>query len=107
MTQEKMARKLLRKAYGRRPAKPILPLQEDSRHRWREDGESGYEYGFLPFGDMSGWTDEEVQEFVDDEMWICINSPYDCTGQVFTHWINWHRNPNGMISFIHCKGLDV
>lgn len=33
--------------------------------------------------------------------------PYDCTGQPITLWIDWHRNPSGLISYVHHIGIDV
>lgn len=94
----------LEKRFHKTKPKVIKSLQEDTRlHCSDELGTDWIEYGFFEAKD---WTDEEIQEFVDD-MEIHINSPYDCTGMVFTQWITWHRNPCGLVSVIHKKGLDV
>lgn len=81
------------------------PLKKATR--WIYDStpysETCYEYGFLKGTD---YTDEELQEWKETE-WCYINSWYDCTGEWFTRWIHTHRNPNGTISFVHCKGLDI
>lgn len=84
--------------------KIIKSLQEEERLCYSDRlGESWLEYGFFEAED---WTDEEIQEYVDD-MEIHVYSPYDCTGQPFTQWITWHRNPCGLISIIHKKSLDI
>lgn len=51
------------------------------------------------------FTDEELDELI-RENWIHINSPYDCTGRVFTSHLSAIRIPCGTL-FIHCKGVDV
>lgn len=84
--------------------KTIKSLQEDTRLYCSDRlGEYWIEYGFF---EGNGMTDEEIQEYVDD-MEIHVYSPYDCTGKEITIWITWHRNPCGLISVIHKKGLDV
>lgn len=98
-----MIRYIEKRCHKTKP-KTIKSLQDDTHLHYSDRlGESWFEYGFFEAKD---WTDEEIQEFVDD-MEIHINSPYDCTGMVFTQWITWHRNPCGLVSVIHKKGLDV
>ncbi len=72
-------------------------------------GEYWKEYGFFNgcWSDGTPKTDEEIREYIDEYLWERIYSPYDCTGQPFTRWINWHRNPCGLVSYIHYKALDV
>lgn len=99
-----VSRYIDKRTYNRKERKPILSLQDDTRLYQREDEcDVWTEYGFFNVEDM---TDEEIQEAI-DEMRIEINSPYDCTGKVFTMWISWHKNPCGLLSVIHRKGLDV
>ena len=50
--------------------------------------------------------DDETLDEAANNMRIEIRSPYDCTGQPFTHWIHWNRTPAGVV-FVHCIGLDV
>lgn len=78
-------------------------LTEEARVRYSYDDEFWTEYGFLSGTDYS---DDEVCEIIDD-MRYRICSPYDCTGKPFTMWIDWHRNPTGLISYVHRVGLDV
>ena len=78
-------------------------LTEEARVHYSYDDEYWTEYGFLHGTDYS---DDEVREIIED-MRYRIYSPYDCTGKPFTMWIDWHRNPTGLISFIHRVGLDV
>lgn len=106
MTKEEKAwRKFLKKWEGQRPAKEILPLMDEKRRHYDEDGEGLTEYGFLP-DRFSNWTDEDLKEYFDD-CWVRIYSPYDCTGKLFTCNIKWHRNPCGRISYQHYMELDV
>ena len=91
----------------KRAAKKALnsgePRPATARVHYSYDDEYWTEYGFLSGTDYS---DEEVREII-DEMRYRICSPYDCTGKPFTMWIDWHRNPSGLISFVHRVGLDV
>lgn len=51
------------------------------------------------------FTDEEKKE-IEDEMWQhCTPSQYDCTGQRFTHFINFFEVPNGTWIY-HRLGYD-
>ena len=112
-TEDKKMKRFLRRAYrqGNKPAEHPS-LMDCDRYRYDEDaGEYGTEYGFLPekyYGStIADWSDESIQEWINENMWCRINSPYDCTGQMFTRWIKWHRNPCGRISFVHGFGIDV
>lgn len=86
------------------------------RFRADEDGEGWRLYGFVLGEEFADWydvettndlTDEEVDEWFEDHMAILFYSDYDCTGRAFTQWIDWHRNPDGAISYVHKVGLDV
>ena len=80
------------------------PLTEEARYySGEEDWESYTEYGFLRGTD---YTDAELEEIRED-MWLRVTSPYDCSGQRFTRWITFHRNPCGLISYTHRIGIDV
>lgn len=103
--QEKVLRYVLKRAYKGKQAKKTLPLLEEPRVAYEEnDWETAYEYGFLSH--RTDLTDEEIQE-LKDEMRLVICSPYDCTGKRFTRYIDTHRNPSGLVSYVHCMGLDV
>jgi hypothetical protein len=70
----------------------------------REDnGESWYLVGLM---DPEGATDAEIQQWCDEQV-VRICSDYDCTGYSFTRWISWHRNPCGLVSYVHAMALDV
>lgn len=79
-------------------------LREEPRFCYPyEDGETVIEYGFLP-GD-NNYTEEDLKEIIDD-MWMEINSPYDCTGKWFSISIRFKKTPVG-IAYVHKKGMDV
>lgn len=79
-------------------------LRFQRRRIWDHDGEGWKEYGFIWFNDSE--TDEDVKEWFDDNMVIRIYSDYDCTGRPFTFTLDWHRNPNGLVSFVHHILID-
>lgn len=74
-----------------------------------DDGEGWKLYGFVDFDpeDVALASDGEIDEWFRDNMEIRIYSDYDCTGRSFTRWIDWHRNPDGSISYVHSVGIDV
>lgn len=78
------------------------PLYACDRTRYT-DWDSRKDYGFFV---GTGWTDDEIREEI-EAMTIRVNSPYDCTGRPFTITINWHRNPSGLISYVHWIGYDI
>lgn len=101
--QEKVLRYVLKRAYKGKQAKKTLPLLEEPRVAYPEnDCEAVIEYGFLGY-DL---TDEEIEE-LKEGMRLVIRSPYDCTGKLFTKWIAVHKNPSGLVSYVHYMGLDV
>lgn len=106
MIDPKKERKLLKKFFRQKPIKPMVSLSETPRQRCKAYYEGLYEYGFLP-EPLWKYSDEEIEEYLNEEMWINIYSPYDCTGKLFTQWITFHRNPCGAVSFVHSMGLDV
>ena len=112
-TQRQIMNRILKKAYNQGEPQEVRPLTVEGRvHCDDDDYESYTEYGFLSFSsgkplDGNKYTDEEIREFIDDSMVMRIYSPYDCTGKLFTVWIEWHRNPSGLISYRHRVGLDV
>lgn len=89
------------KANNKGVLKPIQSLSEGLHIRVSESGESWKEYGII-----DNMSDSELDELINDE-WLTINSPYDCTGKAFSCWIDTKRNKSGLISWIHCKGIDV
>lgn len=102
--QVKICKKVL-KGHAK-AARPTPSLQDEPRYTYKTDDYDSdlIEYGFLSH--RTDLTDEEIQEMVDD-MRLVICSWYDCTGQRFTQWITTHRNPSGLVSYVHCMGLDV
>jgi hypothetical protein len=89
------------------------PLTADGRVWYSDIYDDTYiEYGFLsnykgqPINGNE-YTDDEVRDFIEDGYIMRINSPYDCTGKLFTMQFDWHRNPSGLISYRHMVGRDV
>jgi hypothetical protein len=76
--------------------------------RYHAEDEYTYYYGFVDFDgdDPNDVTDDEIQEFFDSQRMVIV-SPYDCTGYEFTRWIDWHRNPDGSVSYVHATGRDI
>lgn len=103
---ERIFKKCMRQWYkGKHGApKAVRPLTEEARRISESDEwESFTEYGFLS---GTGYTDDEIREILDG-MRLRVTSPYDCSGQLFTMWITFHRNPSGLISYTHKIGIDV
>lgn len=115
-TAEKAFHKFL-KAYGKRKVAEssrgdqyAVSLSEKPRRICdRNDYDSYYEYGIYEL-------DEEQEQMTDAELgkeiYECFRIPFqyeawDCTGKPFTEYINWHRNPCGYVSIVHCIGIDV
>ena len=128
---QKRTKKVLRRAYrgyksvGGRFVKDednrlSFGLLEADRVCWDDDGEGWRVYGYIMpsdilhhfvygkiWEDYLSLTDDEIQEFVDECMTVRIYSDYDCTGRPFTRWVDWHRNPCGLISYVHAMAIDV
>lgn len=98
-------RKFIRDIYAQKPTPEPISLMECARYCYDDTGETYTEFGFLP-DHMNSWGDEAIQEYVND-LREYVSSPYDCSGQRFTRWIHWHRNPCGRISVVHRLGIDV
>ena len=112
MTETQKLHRLLKKIYRQgKPAEHPSLMDCDRYHCGEDDFETCIEYGFLPeklYGkNSSECLDETIDEWINDYIWRTINSPYDCTGKLFTRWISWHRNPCGRISFVHHLGIDI
>jgi len=102
---DKKAKKLLKYLMRQQPAAPIVSLMDKPRVKYSDDGESVTEYGWV---DPDGCNDEEIQEYFDDQhKYVSWPAQWDCSGQLFTVCINWMRNSNGMVSYIHHMALDV
>ena len=85
--------------------KKLFPLVITPRIAYDpNDPESWTEYGFIKESEQ--WNEQDIQEWKKEE-WIRICSPYDCTGKPCTMWISTHKNPCGLVSFIHKKALDL
>ena len=102
LKSELLSRYIEKRIHKTKPLNSIASIQDDWHRVYYHDGDSWTEFALFEGDDC---TDEEISEYV-NSMRIRINSPYDCTGKVFTEWINWHRNPNGWISVIHHKAID-
>ena len=100
--QREIFKHVLRKHFNQGAPRKATPLSVSPRIRC-DVGDYWVEYGFF---DGTDWTDDEVQAHIDAMRYV-IRSPYDCTGLAFTLWIDWHRNPSGLISYRHYKGLDI
>lgn len=104
VSREMFDRRIERRVHKQK-VKELKPITEVSRcYYYREDYDSSFCEFWLE--DLQGWTDEDIKEYVED-MWERINSPYDCTGKRFTIYIHWHRNPCGLVSFVHYMGIDL
>lgn len=104
ISREMFDRRIERRVHKQK-VKELKPITEVSRYYYdREDYDSSFCEFWLE--DLQGWTDEDIKEYVED-MWERINSPYDCTGKRFTIYIHWHRNPCGLVSFVHYMGIDL
>lgn len=89
--------------------------------RTAADGEGWKDYGFIlpedivydydpevgEWGTYLDLTEQEVNEWISEHMFVRIFSDYDCTGKPFTVCVNWHRNPCGLISYVHTMALDI
>lgn len=105
--EKRVLKRALKQICKLSPWQGICSLMNEERiGNANEDGEGFTEYGFLP-DKLSVYSDEEVQEWIDENMWEEIRSPYDCTGKRFSYWIHFHRNPCGRISYVHRMGIDV
>lgn len=80
------------------------PLWAESRVRY-DDMESWREYGIIPAHVVDGI--EDVDQWAWDTMACYVTSPYDCSGQAFTRFIDTHRNPDGTVSYVHHMSLDL
>ena len=97
---KKLYRKQLKQAAGEDPLQWSLCSRAVRRRvgRWDE--------GFTEYHILKGeWSQEEIREAVDNA-WISINSPYDCTGQIFTEGIHARQTLAGLV-WIHRIGVDV
>lgn len=105
--KELLDRRMWKKCKKTSAPRPV-PSLLDAPHTYcsDDDWESYIEFGFLPDYTRT-YSDEEVEDWIDDRMRMVINSPYDCTGKLFSAWIDWRRNPTGLISYRHCIGIDV
>ena len=107
MTLGNREKRIIKRMFRQSPWRGIRSLKDEERIGCAsEDGESFYEYGFLPEY-LIKYPDEEIAEWIDENMREEIRSPYDCTGLRFTHWVHFHRNPCGLISYVHSLGIDV
>ena len=108
MAYTKQQKKVMSRIMGKGQADPEalleIPLTDGTRRMYGED--SITEYGFLI--EVGDETDEEIDEFFKEHVWRSIPSHmhWDCTGCLFTWSIRWHRNPSGLVSFVHRMGID-
>lgn len=79
------------------------PLRYVEREHYDDDGLYMTRYGFLT---GTKHTDEDLRELFDEMRIRPRYAAYDCTGDPFTVYITWHRNPSGLISYVHRIGYD-
>lgn len=104
LLNEAWKRHLLKSINKQRPKKDYGGLRDCTHYLCNDEmGESVWEFWIEDKGNL---TDEELQEYI-DEMEVHNNTPYDCSGLLCTAWIQFHRNPSGLVSFIHKRNLDV
>ena len=118
---KKLIARIYKKNAARKQDKLALSLYSRERIRVDADGEGWKYYGFILPEDivydydpeMGEWdtyldlTEAEVNGWIGDNMFVRLFSDYDCTGKPFTTGITWHRNPCGLISYVHHMALDV
>lgn len=100
-------KKMYKHEFGGRTAPTVRGLTERPRRRYEDaDGYGEYwtEYGFF---NGAGMSDDDIREYIDENIRVRIYSPYDCTGQPFTRFVHWHKNPTGLVSYINYMALDV
>ena len=97
--------------YGKRGAQYLIEL----KHKVREWGRRPVRHifgvddygGCIELYDAPNWceTEQDVIEWFEECEWIHINSPYDCTGKVFTRWFKpVYRQGKWMV--YHAVGID-
>lgn len=120
MTNFKKIAKRLYKRYDR-AGEDKLAESLICRGRTVSDGEGWKDFGFILPEDIvhdydtetGEWatyldlTEQEINEWIGDNMFVRIFSDYDCTGRPFTVDITWHRNPCGLISYVHTMAIDI
>lgn len=52
------------------------------------------------------WDSEDIEEFIQENWRTCRNSPYDCTGDIFTCRIECFNIPSGVVCYI-MEAMDV
>lgn len=103
--QEKLLKKLIKKAYKQKMRKQIVSLLEKVRYNYKSYDDVYTEYGFLP---KCINNDEDAEEYFREYYFLRnVFSNYDCTGAHFTLLYKLHRNPCGIYSFVHTIGIDV
>lgn len=101
---KKVLKRMYKKAHPTRENDFGWSLREADRVM-TEDGEEGWtEYGFYALD--SSMTNDEISEWFEENVVVRIWSDYDCTGKPFTAWLHWHRNPCGLVSFVHYLSID-
>lgn len=78
-------------------------IRREWRHSYSKDGEEVYAYTIFDY--LAHESDEYINKFVEDYR-IRINSPYDCTGKMFTMFLHWSRQPAGVV-VVHEMGYDI
>jgi len=104
----------IRKAYKDIDRDHYDQLSKPITEEWRtiiDDPEdialSGKHYRILLVDNQDEWTDEEIREYIMDEVgYPDIWEPWDCTGKRFTRWCSWSIQPIGIV-MIHAWGTDL
>lgn len=107
LRDEALTRLCLKRSKKKKPAKPLLSIQDETRTI--APREADYDYGCwqVSIFEAEGLSDDEIQEYVDGMRIEPAFPAWDCSGLAFTSYISWHRNPCGWISVVHRIGVDL
>ena len=92
-----------KRTYNKGAKQDLGGLRDCVHFMYDEDGEGVTEFWLE---DLKDWTDAEIREYMKEQE-VHNYTPYDCSGKLCTMYISFHRNPSGLVSFVHCKTLDV
>lgn len=99
--QVKAIKKWFRDRVHNLPDRLADPIWAETRYLWDSDG-----YGVTEYGILWDMTDEEIEDWRADH-WRYGSVIYDCTGELCTRHMHFHRNPEGVVSYIHYMVVDV
>ena len=110
---EKVVRKIL-KRFVKNQLRDVKDSYEqkslmDMPRKYWESYDGYVEYGLYELTEaQKNMSEKELRDLIYEEFAIPEwHSQYDCTGKAFTQFINFHKNPCGLVSIIHHVGFDV